>query len=223
MKLGTLARWSGVVKSDRAKLDASFHPGKTLVVSCQARRLATALAGLIACGRGGAGTGSVQGELEILRCRASETFGPEAYGFDAGRLSTDRFDDVLLIVIAEHGVELEETDGLLIRVPGAIALSAKPERPIVLPLSRDPEVTNAALSLFQTCPTRPTLFTTSGSLVLDRFTINPKPEDAGDGEVIAGTLTASVASADADRNAGWIRAEFDFLPPSRLLRDVPDQ
>ncbi|MBI2377737.1 MAG: hypothetical protein HYV07_27290 [Deltaproteobacteria bacterium] len=176
-----------------------------------------------ACGRGGEGSGFVRGEFEIPRCRTSGDRVRAAYDFEAGRLSTDRFDDVLLISISKYGVELEETDGLVIRVPDAVALSRRKVRPLVLPLTRSATTVNAALSLFQTCPTRPTLHATSGELVLDKFTINADPDDAGEGEVVAGTLTASVASAHPDRPAGWIRAEFDFFPPSPLLREVPDR
>jgi hypothetical protein len=158
------------------------------------------------------GTGDVSGAFFVKECRPLGDRPLEPYAFTAGAMSTQRNFDVLLIVIQDHMVRLEETDGLTIRIPSVQALRSNTTRPLILPVSLEHSDINASLSLFDTCPGRPTLSAVQGTLRLDKFTIAADPADTGDHESLAGTLTATVVSADVTERVGNISADFDFLP-----------
>jgi hypothetical protein len=169
-----------------------------------------------ACGKK-SGTGDVQGYFYVKGCTASMDRQASNYGFDAGGLGTNRFFDELEISIQQYAVRLEESDGLLIRVPSVMALRANATRPLVVPLSTAPSDVNAALSLFQSCPDRPQLFAVEGVLSFDLFTIQADPVNTGDHEVLKGTLTATVVSVEPGVRVGWIHSTFDFFPQAQPL------
>jgi hypothetical protein len=136
------------------------------------------------------------------------------------RYATVRFQDVMQIIIQERSVDFVEGDVLLLRMDGLEELRTTSVRPIVLPVSRERGDVNAALNLFDTCPRRPTLHVSQGMVEFERFTIAEDPEEAGSQEVIKGTLTATVVSADPEEVVGTIFSSFDFEPPARAPDDV---
>jgi hypothetical protein len=158
------------------------------------------------------GTGDVTGFFSVVGCTMKSDRPASSYGFDAGGLGTNRFNDNLEISIQQYPVRLEETDGLLIRLPSVMALRANSMRPLVVPVSTAPSDVNAALSLFQTCPDRPQLYAVEGTISFDLFTIQADPANTGDNEVLKATLTATVVSVEPGVRVGWVRSSFDFFP-----------
>ena len=170
-----------------------------------------------ACGGPSNGTGSVEGRFFVEDCRPSGDFELGAYSYDARQLATKRFENTLQIHILEHAVDLEESDGLTIRIEDVEALRDPAGLPRRLPVTVAKGDANAALSLFDTCPSRPTLTAISGELVLSVFTVSAAPDDTGVDEHVAGTLTATVVSVDWDEPVGTIDARFDFEPEKRSV------
>jgi hypothetical protein len=177
----------------------------------------------------------VSAEFDKLECQlGDEESGLEDYRFDADYMSTERFSGILLIMIQRHRVNVEETDGLVVRLSlsalldaGLLVLDrsrelivrADPAKPLPLEVSLDPEDVNASLSLFQTCPDFPTHNAFDGLLQLTAFDIREEPMDTGHMEHLAGTLTATLTRANAEGRVGTLRAAFDFAPPRRPLTD----
>ena len=158
------------------------------------------------------GQGFVEGRFAIRECRPSGDFEEQSYRFDAGFLGTRRFKDTLTLSILKFAVELEETDGLLVRIDELSKLRAEQQRPIVREISQAPTDINVSLSLFQTCPDRPTLVASSGTIRFDEFDVSAEPEDTGVEEIVSGTLTATVVGIDGESFAGVIRSEFSYRP-----------
>lgn len=173
---------------------------------------ALALLVLASCARTtGQGTGTVEGEFAVKECRRSGDRALAPYSFVAGKLGTQRFETSLTILVQEYEVDLEETDGLAIRIDDLRPIRALGPPPLRLRVSQSRDDVNAALSLFNTCPSRPTLHASAGELVLDQFTIQEDPDKTGQGEQITGTLTATVTAFEG-MVAGVIRASFNFKP-----------
>lgn len=197
-------------------------------------RLVAALSlALLSCG-GVDGSAVVRGRLEINDCRASMPEAPSELAFEAGYLSTERYSSSLLISIQQYAVEVEETDGLVIRFPlgvllesGALVVDparsqivrADPSRPLVVRTSTHPNDANAVLSLFQTCPEFPASRAVDGELTLDKLTLAAEPEDTGQGERLGGVLRATMGRASSRSTIGTVDAIFDFAPPRRPLTD----
>jgi len=168
------------------------------------------------------GTGSVGGSFFVKGCRPSGDRPPGPYAFEADRMATQRIENVLEIIVQEYHVDLEESDGLLIRIPDVRelrALSQAGKLPIRRTISMQRNDVNAALSLFQTCPDRPTLNAVSGTLTFDRFEIAALPEDTGNEEALKATLTATVTSVERGVPVGHISAVFDFIPSTRAITE----
>ena len=182
------------------------------MVSVKRLLLLTCATLIVGCSSPENGQGFVDGRFAIAECRPSGDFDEQDYRFDAGFLGTRRFKDTLTLSILEYAVELEETDGLLVRIDELSKLREIQERPIVRTISNSPGDINVTLSLFQTCPDRPTLFATSGEIQFDEFKVSKEPEDTGVEEIVAGTLTATVVGADGEEVAGVIRSEFNYRP-----------
>jgi hypothetical protein len=178
-----------------------------------------AAAAFLACDRPN-GSGLVEGVFGVRGCRPSGDRPVESYRFNAGALSTDRFNQELEISIQEHMVRLEETDGVLIRITDINPLLAQTARPIVLPINRDPYGVNLTLSLFTTCPSWPTLIASTGTLSFDRFTINLDPTETGDHEVLTGSATVTLVTV-ATGTVGTLHIRFDFFPPRQPLNALP--
>ena len=158
----------------------------------------------------------------------------EDYSFNAGYMSTERFAGILLIMIQKHRVNVEETDGLVIRMSleklleeGRLLLDdgtaqfvrSDATKPLILAVSLDEGDANAALSLFQTCPEHPTHQAQQGLLQFTTFNVAEDPMDTGRMEHLAGTLTATLTRSNAEGRVGMLRAAFDFAPPRRPLSD----
>ena len=158
------------------------------------------------------GEGFVEGRFAISECRPTGDFEKQDYRFDAGFLGTRRFKDTLTLNILEYAIELEETDGLLVRIDEVSELREIEERPFSKVISQSSTDINVTLSLFQTCPDRPTLVATSGIIIFDEFKVSELPEDTGIEEIVAGTLTATVVGVDGETFAGVIRSEFNYRP-----------
>ena len=167
---------------------------------------------LIACSSPDNGRGLVEGEFSVEECRPSGDFARQNYRFNAGHLGTKRFINTLTLSILKYAVELEETDGLQIRLGDLDALRAIETRPFSRKISQDSEDVNVSLSLFDTCPDRPTLVALDGEIEFTEFAVAEDPEDTGREEVLAGTLTATVVAADGMTIAGTIRSEFNYRP-----------
>ncbi|MCK6544410.1 hypothetical protein L6R52_00940 [Myxococcota bacterium] len=180
------------------------------------------------------GAGVVRAWLDVGDCRGTDAAGRDDFGFDAGYLATERYSGVLLIQIQEHAAEVEETDGLTIRLDlrplladGRIVVDHQRAqlvrgdgtRPLVVRTSTSPRDANVSLSLFGTCPEFPTSHAIDGQLVLDKLTLAEDPEDTGDGERLGGTVTATLARSSGTTPAGTLEATFDFSPPRRPLTD----
>ena len=175
------------------------------------RVVAWALFALVGCDVADNGSGSVEGVFFIAECRPSGNFERQPYSFNASRVDTMRFESTLEIRIQENAVSIEETDGLNIRIDDITSIPPGEPRPLRRKISRDRGDVNAALSLFQTCPDRPTLHATEGEIVFTTFNVAVDPDDTGTREKIAGALTATVTTADG-AIAGTISAVFDFEP-----------
>ena len=167
---------------------------------------------MAACSSPENGEGFVEGRFSVEECRPSGNFDKQDFRFDAGYLGTMRFLNTLTLSILEYAIELEETDGLLIRLGELDKYWMVQERPFSLPISRDPEDVNVSLSLFETCPDRPTLVAVDGQIEFTDFAVAQDPEDTGIEEVLAGTLTATVMAADGKTIVGTIRSEFNYRP-----------
>jgi hypothetical protein len=139
-------------------------------------------------------------------------------------------------MLQKHFANVEDTDGLVIRFPLDDMIDRgilKKERgQIKRPSDQDLVVytrsasiatsseMSAALSLFLTCPEFPQAYAMSGGvLTINKLTISADPVDTGEGEVLAGTLTATLTRANAKGPVGSLRAVFDFPPPRRPLTD----
>lgn len=172
------------------------------------------------CNRGGIGKGEVSGSFFVRECSSGGDRALAPYSFSADLLGTRRLRENLQIALYDDAVDFEETDALLILIGNVDPLLADPTRPLVRRVSRDPADVNLALSLFVTCPKRPTLHGLSGEIRFEKFDIASDPADTGRQEALAGTLTASVVSADLTEAAGSIELSFDFIPgdPPLLLR-----
>lgn len=180
------------------------------------------------------GFAHIEGELALDGCvqEKPRTFGP--YGFDAGYLATERFAGVLLIYMQKYPSEIEETDGLTVRVDlddlmdrgllvrdqgRAQIVRADPAKPLVVRTSTAPSDANVSLSLFSTCAGFPTSYAIAGRLTFDKLTLAADPKDTGDDERLGGTLTATIGRASSHAPVGNLRATFDFAPPTRPLTD----
>ena len=136
----------------------------------------------VGCLVSGNGYGRVSGHFFVKGCRPSGDLPPGPYAYEADRLATNRVENVLEIIIQEHHVDLEESDGLLVRLGDVRELRALAESgklPIVRQVSEARTDVNVALSLFDTCPDRPTLHATSGTITFEKYRIAARPEDTG--------------------------------------------
>jgi hypothetical protein len=187
--------------------------------------------GLLGC-EGAAGRATVSARFERAECKRGVERPLENYSFDADYLATERFVGILHVIIQKHRVDVEETDGLVIRFSiqkmlesGVLIFDrgqivrADPSSPIIVQTSTAPSAANVSLSLFQTCPEFPTHYARGGVLTFDKLTLAGDPEDTGTGEVIAGTLTATLSRASETEPVGTLDAVFDFEPPRRPLTD----
>lgn len=173
----------------------------------------------VACNGPNNGTGGVDGDFFVEACRPSGDFERQDYTFKARHLDTKRVNQSLQILIQKHRVRLEEADGLLIHIEDIDPLQLRTERPLRLPISTARSTPSVALSLFDTCPNRPTLNMTEGELVFDVFDIAPDPDDTGNAEQLTGTLTGTVVTIDGKTIAGTLRASFDFEPEPRPVSE----
>jgi hypothetical protein len=190
---------------------------------------------LAGCGLGKSGTATVEAQFDMPECQIDKKVSSlEDYRFDARYMSTERFAGILLVMIQRHRVNVEETDGVVIRLSiddlmesQQLALDSErhlfvqpdPATPIVLSVGRDPDGTNAALSLFSTCPEFPTHPVLAGELKLDTIIIAEDPDDTGRMEKLTGTLTATLTRSNAEGRVGTMLTVFDFAPPRRPLTD----
>jgi len=174
---------------------------------------------MMACSGPDNGQGFVEGRFQIAECRPSGNFEKQDFRYDADHLGTMRFHDTLTLGILRHAVELEETDGLLIRLEDVSSILDSAPRPIIRQISRDPSDVNVSLSLFETCPDRPTLFAVSGQISFSQFSVSEDPEDTGLHEVLAGTLTATVVGVDKETIAGTIHSEFSYRPDTLAVTE----
>lgn len=180
------------------------------------------------------GKGVVRGHFSSNECKPGTPRVLEGFAFEAGYLATERFGGVLLIILQKHRVDVEETDGLVIRVrldallrTGALIVDEgrgqivrkEPGAALALRTSSVAEDANIALSLFLTCPEFPTHYAVDGLLRLEKLTLSKLPEQTGEGESIGGTLTATLTRSNAEGPVGTLDAEFDFSPPRRPLTD----
>jgi hypothetical protein len=186
------------------------------------------------CGLGKSGTATVSAEFDVLECQpGDEESGLEDYRFVAGYMSTERYAGILLVMIQRHRVNVEETDGVVIRMKlddlleqGLLHIDSERDlytrvdtgKPLSLPITLAEADVNVSLSLFQTCPDFPT-HNASGRLELSAIEIARDPMDTGRNEHLAGTITATLTRANAEGRVGELRAAFDFAPPRRPLTD----
>lgn len=190
-------------------------------------RRAVALAGALVlagpflgggCNRSAPGWARVEGAFFVEECTRGEDVRFDAFTYDAGYIATRRFEDSLNIQLFRSQVQVEETDGLTIQLASVDAVRAfpapTPERPLLLPIGPHQSTARAILSLYTTCPRRPTLAVRTGTLTLTRALLASDPRDSGDEEHLTGTLTASVVAADDAVVVGSLRASFDFEPVS---------
>lgn len=180
------------------------------------------------------GEATVRAHLDVGDCRGTAEAGRDDFVFEGGYLATERYSGVLLIQLQEHAAEVEETDGLTIRLDlrplledGRLVVDTQrdlivrgdPERPLVIRTSTRSTDANVSLSLFSTCPEFPTAQAIDGQLVLDKLNLAEDPEDTGEGERLGGTVTATLARSSSAKPAGTLDATFDFSPPRRPLTD----
>src|SRR5205823_2655350 len=112
------------------------------------------------------------------------------------------------IGMQQYKVQVEETDGLVIRlnlkklietgvlVPDPSKLKivrADPTKAVVIRTSTSPNDANASLSLFKTCAGFPTNDASSGVMTLTKVTLAQDPMETGNNERLAGTLTATLS------------------------------
>ncbi len=201
----------------------------------------TALAWVVACGWMCVGCGGPQGSGQVEvnffegSCLSDDPDPePSVVRFDASYLATQRFAGILVIQVQEFRVNLEETDGLLIRLnidhlleEGQLVVDERrshivrsdPAVPLELPVGSGPGQADVSFSLFQTCADFPTSHGASGALSLRNITLAEDAVDTGENERITGTVTATLSRADLKGPAGTLRADFDFAPPRRPLLD----
>jgi hypothetical protein len=178
------------------------------------------------------GAGRVQAHFFKNECGPGDPKDLANYSFDAGWLATERYGAMLVIQIQQYKAELEESDGLSIRLDlkrmmtlGIFAtdprtsqiVRADPTRAAVVATSTLAGDVNVALSLFTTCPNFPTSFARAGVLSLDKVTIAADPTNSGENERLGGTVTATLSRANEDGPVGTLQAVFDFSPPRRPL------
>lgn len=152
------------------------------------------------------------------------------YGWDAGGLTTDRFEAALTVNITEFNVDILETDGVGIRLD-LVALSEAqllPVRgdffeltgPLTVAIGPNRDQAQVILSLYQTCPRLPGYSAVSGNVRLERLKIRRDGEDTGRDEVLAGQVLDAVLSyAQAPSPVGLLEVSFDFEPPVNSLRE----
>jgi hypothetical protein len=179
------------------------------------------------------GTGRVDAEFSVAECPPG-LLAPDlvTFGFDAGYLSTERYLDVVLVQVFRYPVRVEETDGLTLRLDlaalrrrGLLRVDASRgqlvrsdlSRPLEIPLTPGAGEAGAVLSLFGTCPDFPQFPGAEGMVRLTALTLAAEPEDTGEQERLAGTLTATLTRSSTDARVGLLRASFDFTPPRRPL------
>lgn len=164
------------------------------------------------CGVAPNGSGRVDARLKVDECRPSGDF-TGGYRYEADRLDTQRFEDTLTILVLDYSVDIEQGDGLFIRIDDVKTIGdpMTEPRPFSRSIDRSANGVNASLSLFQTCPDRPTLRASSGRVTFSSFSIATDPADTGDQELLVGTLTATLTGVDGNV-AGSLTAEFDFRP-----------
>lgn len=185
----------------------------------------------VACS-GNNGTGFVQARFSTPECPPGDRDESlELYRFDDPWMATERYSGILIIMVQEFRVRVEETDGLAVRLQlqdlldtgeliidrdrGQIVRS-DPMRPIRVPVTAGPGTGQASLSLFSTCPLFPTHHAIDGMLELTTFSLAKDAKDTGRREVLAGTLTATLAtSRDLLAPVARLDAAFDFEPPVR--------
>ncbi len=178
------------------------------------------------------GAGRVQAHFFKNECGPGDPQNLASYNFDAGFLATERFGSMLTIDIQRYKSELEESDGLSIRLDlkrlmklGVLTTDPKasqivradPTRAAVVTTSSLAGDANIALSLYTTCPNFPTSYAQNGVLTLDKVTIAADPTNSGENERLGGTVTATLTRANEDGPVGTLEAEFDFSPPRRPL------
>lgn len=175
----------------------------------------------VGCGATSDGFGRVDGDFTVVGCTAGEDTKFPTYEFTAQHVVTKRLVDHLEIVLLEFPVDLEETDGLVIQVESVTELRAAWAQvdpgPLTLPVGAGGSPVRAALSLFSTCPRAPTLQVVAGTLTFTHLALAASPADTGDGELVTGTITASVAGPDRERMLGSFSARFDFEPQNAPL------
>ena len=164
----------------------------------------------VACQSADNGVGRVDARFSVEECRPSGDFELQDYGWDAGRVDTRRFANSLHILLQRHRVSLEQADGLQLSIEDVRGLRADSTRPLVRTIDGARGVMGA-LSLFDTCPDRPTLNISAGQVVFTRFDVAEDPDDTGTDEHVVGTVTGTLAAVDGSR-AGTITATFDFFP-----------
>jgi len=155
------------------------------------------------------------------------------YGFEPGFFGVTRFDEDIAIQLWEHRGQLEETDGVSIKLrlsdlvaAGQLVEDGDSGRyrvaapPLVLPLSLDGLGARSSLSMFQTCYDFPTVHAVRGTVRLDVLRLALDPEDLGHDERVEGTLTASIARGAPPEAVGTMQAEFAFDVPRRPLMSV---
>lgn len=191
-------------------------------------------AGLCLAGcEGSNGIGHVEAHLLPNECSPERSTVLDPYAYDAAYLATERFGSTLLIDIQKYRVDVEEGDGLVIRldlgeliVRGDLILDRSrhqivrrdPSRPLMIRTSTRSNEASVALSLFKTCPFFPTHVARDGVLAIDKLNIAEDPSNTGENERIGGVLTSTMARANARGAVGRLRADFDFAPPRRPLR-----
>jgi hypothetical protein len=177
------------------------------------------------------GTGIVRAQFLENNCKPGTDRDLENFEYSADYLATERFSGILQIYIQKYRVDIEETDGLLIRfsidtlIEGGIlkidreqVVRTDPDAPLLLRTSTAATDANASLSLFGTCPEFPTHFG-SGLLTIDKLALAADPMDTGTNERISGTLTATLTRSNSRFPVGEMEAIFDFAPPRRPLTD----
>jgi len=177
---------------------------------------AIAIALLGGCGTGTQGTGYVEGAFTVLGCTSASDQSFPAFAFDVKHVVNRRNQDNMEVVLLHYPVDLEETDGLVMQFASVRALrtarAAVAPGPLTVELATGSAPARAALSLFVTCPSAPTLHAVAGSVTFTRLELQEDPTKAGLDEVVTGTLTASVSGPDRSRILGTIKATFDFVP-----------
>lgn len=189
----------------------------------------------VACG-GVDGTGQVRVRFFDESCTLSDEKNSalQDFQYDANYLATDRFFDVLLIVLQAEQAVREETDGLILRVPmdtwlrdGRLFVDLNQDS-IVLPVGASPLAAktstatndvNVSLALFHTCPKLPQFYAGAGQFTLSGLTLRIDPDDTGDREHLRGRVQADLFRPGQTEVVAELEAMFDFAPPVRPLVD----